>query len=643
MLSIFPRRWNLVEANGYHVPGMSADTRRAGLEGEGIVCLSSIDWDFIWQQNQEIMSRFAKLGNYVLFVENTGVRSPGFGDLPRLWARLRNWWRGSEGFREQSPNLVVLSPLLLPFPYSRLARRINAALVSRAIERWMRAVKRPSPVLWTFLPTPLVHDVIEAIEPAAVVYYCTAHFAESSPGASPVRDSEERLFKRADVVFVTTKALQERAQRYRPEAVPVRIGIDFEAFEAARNCPAPEPPDMAAIPHPRIGYVGGLHKWVDLAMLAEVARRRPEAHLVLVGPEQTALAELHGHPNVHVIGTRPYRDLPAYIRAFDVGIIPYRDAAYTESVFPTKLNEYLAMGIPAVSTPLPSVLAYNERHGGVAAVAAGPADFLAALDAALENPAQGREQRIAAARDNGWAERMVEMSDRVASVLREVRARPPVLDGVLGRIARPLASAGIRVLGCLLAAWLLFGWTPLLWWMADGLRLQASPRPADVIVVIGGGAGESGVLGRGYGERVVRAVELYRGGYADNLVLCSGERSEFSELDVMRVLALSHGVKPERIFPRSKGGSTYAMLEDADALARAQGWRSALLVSSPYHTARASGVWRRLSPTMEVIPSPAASTRFWRRSGNRGPNGEQLKALVLETAAYAYYLLKGWV
>lgn len=622
---------------------MPGDSDHQILRGEAIVCLSSIDWDFIWQQNQEIMSRFAKAGNYVLFIENTGVRTPGLRDLPRVWARLKNWWKGPEGFREQSPNLIVLSPLLLPFPYSRLARWINAALVGRAIERWTRAVKRPSPILWTFLPTPIVHDVIDEIEPAAVVYYCTADFAESSPGAAQVRESEERLFKRADIVFVTSKALQERAEGHRTEAVPVRIGIDFEAFEAVRNSPASEPSDIAGIPHPRIGYVGGLHKWVDLALLAEVASSRPTAHLVLVGPEQTALAELQGLPNVHVIGTRPYRDLPSYIRAFDVGIIPYRDAAYTESVFPTKLNEYMAMGIPAVSTPLPSVIAYNERHGPVTVVAAGAAAFLTALDAALESPENGRDGRIAAARDNGWSDRMGEMSTRVSDVLRDARARRPVMTGVIGRIARPLASAALRVGSCLVAVWLLVGGTPLVWWMAGVLRLQAAPRQVDVIVVIGGGAGESGVLGRGYGERVVRAVELYRGGYAENVVLCSGERSEFSELDVMRVLALAHGVKSDQIFPRSKGGSTYAMLADVDVLARAKGWRSALLVSSPYHTARAHGVWRRLSPAMEIVPSPAASTRFWRRSGNRGPSGVQLKALCLEAAAYAYYALKGWV
>jgi hypothetical protein len=88
--------------------------------GRHIVCISSIDWDFVGQGHQEIMSRFAAAGHVVLFIENTGVRGPRFSDVPRLRHRLRNWSRGVKGFREDRPNLFVYSPIVLPFPYSRV-------------------------------------------------------------------------------------------------------------------------------------------------------------------------------------------------------------------------------------------------------------------------------------------------------------------------------------------------------------------------------------------------------------------------------------------------------------------------------------------------------------------------------------------
>src|SRR3989338_6694343 len=109
------------------------------IQGQDLVCISSIDWDFLWQGHQEIMATFARHGNRVLFVENTGVRSPTARDLPRLKRRVLNWYKSLRGFRQVQDRLWVYSPIILPFPYARLARWINRHLLLKAITRWMRA------------------------------------------------------------------------------------------------------------------------------------------------------------------------------------------------------------------------------------------------------------------------------------------------------------------------------------------------------------------------------------------------------------------------------------------------------------------------------------------------------------------------
>src|SRR5262245_34504023 len=179
-----------------------------------VVCISSIDWDFIWQGHQEIMSTLAAEGHRVLFVENTGVRAPRARDLPRLRQRIRNWWRGTKGFREERPNLFVYSPLLLPLPYSRLARPVNRFLLARALRRWMRATGFYRPIVWTFLPTPIALDLVADLDPALTIYYCIDDLAASSPGARRIVASEEDLFRAADLVFVTSEKLRQRASRY---------------------------------------------------------------------------------------------------------------------------------------------------------------------------------------------------------------------------------------------------------------------------------------------------------------------------------------------------------------------------------------------------------------------------------------------
>ena len=103
--------------------------------------------------------------------------------MPRLKQRLRNWRRGTNGFREERPNLFVQSPLVLPFPYFNLARRINRWMLKRSITRWMTAVGAARPVVWTFLPTPLARDVIASLDPALTIYYCIDDLASSSPEA----------------------------------------------------------------------------------------------------------------------------------------------------------------------------------------------------------------------------------------------------------------------------------------------------------------------------------------------------------------------------------------------------------------------------------------------------------------------------
>jgi len=123
------------------------------IQNENIICISSIDWDFNWQGHQEIMATFARQGNRVLFIENTGVRFPTLRDLPRIRKRITQWRRSTQGFREVQKNVWVFSPLVLPFPYARWARWINHWLLLWALRPWLSAAQFHDPIIWTFLPT----------------------------------------------------------------------------------------------------------------------------------------------------------------------------------------------------------------------------------------------------------------------------------------------------------------------------------------------------------------------------------------------------------------------------------------------------------------------------------------------------------
>src|SRR5215472_10995131 len=464
-----------------------------------VVCISSIDWDFIWQGHQEIMSRLAAEGHRVLFVENTGVRAPKVRDLPRVRQRIRNWWRGTKGFRQERPNLFIYSPLLLPLPYFWLARWINRRLLSRALRRWMEAVGFTRPILWTFLPTPLALDIIRAVDPQVTIYYCIDDLASSSPGARKIVTSEERLFRQADLVFVTSERLRERAARYRGDVHLFPFGVNLERFEEVRRSPDNPPQDLGPLARPVIGYVGGLHQWVDQPLVAAVAEQLPEMSFALVGPAQTDVSALERCANVTLFGQRAHPDLPRYVKEFDVGIVPYLLTDYTANVYPTKLNEYLSMGIPVVATDLPEIRRFNHDHGNVVEVAGDANAFAAEIRRSLNGVSTPDvvKRRIEVAQSNSWDRRVSAMTRLIEGAMAKRAESDQRWDQALRRIYRRTRAHVAELVIAVAAVCLVVFYTNAVWRVAAPLRMSSPPTHADAIVVFAGGVGENGKAGGG--------------------------------------------------------------------------------------------------------------------------------------------------
>jgi hypothetical protein len=257
------------------------------LHGATIVCLGSIDWAFNWHIPQEVAAEFAGGGHRVLFVENTGVRRATWRDASRLWARLGNWRRTRGGVSSGGHGVDVLSPVLLPFPYSRVAGVINAHVLLRSIRRWLGRGGAGPLILITFLPTPLARAVIRPLHPSLIVYYCIDRLAESSPAARKVRHSEQRMFAEADLVLVTAHGLLSSASGLASRIELLAAGVRCQAFERARAEGGEPPSAFQGLSGPVIGFVGSLRSATDLALLTRVAELAPDLNFVFVGPELT--------------------------------------------------------------------------------------------------------------------------------------------------------------------------------------------------------------------------------------------------------------------------------------------------------------------------------------------------------------------
>ena len=606
-----------------------------------VICISSIDWDFIWQGHQEIMSRLAASGRRVLFIENTGVRPPRISDMPRVVSRLRNWSRGTKGFREERKNLFIHSPIVVPLPYSRIAQWLNKKILMRGINRWMRAVGVTRPVVWTFLPTPLARAVIAEIDPALTVYYCIDDLASSSPEARQIVQSEQALFRSADLVFTTSERLRARAAQFSERVHLFPFAVNLAVFQTSREQNDGVAPDLAALPRPIAGYVGGLHQWVDQDLLAAVATKLPNVTFALVGPEQTDVSKLKALPNVRVFGQRPHADLPRYVRGFDVGLVPYRITEYTANVYPTKLNEYLVMGIPVVATDLNEIRRFNGEHGDIVRIAGTADGYATAITGAIDEaaPAAVTARRIEVAESNSWERRLESMSRLIDAEIDAKAARATGWEDRLRRLYNGARRGPAIVVTALVVAYLLLFQSNVVWWLAEPLKISEPAQPADAIVVFAGGVGETGQAGGGVQERISQAITLYQDGVAPYMVISSGFIFTQREAQVMKTIAVTNGVPEDAIILEEQAKNTYDNVVLTNQIVAAHGWHRIALVSSPYHMRRALLTWKKVAPGIDVIATPPSSSLFY--AHGRGASLEQMRGLLQEYAGIVYYWWSG--
>ncbi|MBA2734792.1 MAG: glycosyltransferase [Acidobacteria bacterium] len=385
----------------------------------------------------------AQAGNRVLYIENTGVRSPGLRDAGRILKRLRRWIKSlrSSGVRQVAPNIYVCSPLVLPPLGSGWQRQINRRLLLPFVRRTARRLGMVDPLLWTYLPTDTAVEIINLLRMprSVVVYYCIADFSQLTPRVHQLRQSEQAILKASDLIFAQGPELADHCLQWNDNVHIFPFGVNLDAFpledgiegeHRSDHAPTKSPSVfLKSLSRPIIGYVGGLHRHVDFDLLVAMARSRPAWSWVFVGTIQTAVGELSALPNVRLLGQKPHYELVNYIRAFDACIVPYMSSIYTDTVVPTKINEYLAVGKPVISTELPAVCDFNQRYNILQTTPAEPERFLQAIEQALQMPTDEATiiQRRTVAELGDWTDRVEVMSRLIESELeaKEIREKKP--------------------------------------------------------------------------------------------------------------------------------------------------------------------------------------------------------------------------
>lgn len=290
------------------------------------------------------------------------------------------------------PNLDVISPIAVSWPSSRLAYQFNRNLLRRQLCRELAARKFDRPVLWLSLPTAL--SVVGALNERAMVYYCCDDFG-SLVGVdhAPVMAMERKIVEQADLIFTTSDVLAERMPHHKTIMVPHGTDLGHFGTSQPRASDLPDSPKIA-------GFYGSIDARLNLDMLMKSAKRLPDWEFVLIGPISTDISALSAHHNIHVLGPRPYRDLPRYVQHWHVSLILYRFDEQVRAGNPLKLREYLAAGTPIATIEVPAVKDYAD----LLSICSDPDGYAAAIVAASTDAARNGERRAAVANDS-WQSR----------------------------------------------------------------------------------------------------------------------------------------------------------------------------------------------------------------------------------------------
>jgi len=362
------------------------DLTLRALRGRDLVVFSN-DWDGDPLSKVHIM-RILSRDNRVLWVNSIGNRAPKANahDMQRIWRKLSSF---TEGIREVEPNLFVLAPLAIPFYGSEAVRTANRELLRVQVKRAMKQLRFQRPISWSFLPASA--PVSGTLGEEFVVYHCVDEFsAFSDTNGRHIAELEERLLRKADLVITSAERLRENKAKVNPNTVLVRHGTDFHHFVKACDASTAIPEDIANLPGPIIGFFGLVADWVDQEAIIATAKAHPEGSVVIIGKvaPDCDVSALKAVPNIHMLGRKSYASLPGYCKAFDVALMPFTVNELTLNANPLKVREYLAAGLPVVSTDIPEV-----RKVGLCKMATSTEDFVRKVDECLaEGPGPNRER-----------------------------------------------------------------------------------------------------------------------------------------------------------------------------------------------------------------------------------------------------------
>jgi glycosyltransferase involved in cell wall biosynthesis len=350
------------------------------LRGRDILCFSH-DWTGDPLSKTHLM-RVLSRDNRILWINAIANRMPTASgkDVSRIFKKLKGF---TEPVKEVEKNIFVLNPLAIPAYGNEAVRRFNRKFLLRQVKKAMRKLNFEKPVNMVF--NPAAGLLAGKLGEEKLIYYCVDEYTAFTGAASGLKEIEEELFRRSDLVVVSAEKLFQSKKKFNENTHIIRHGTDWAHFRRALDDETEIPAEIKDLPKPVIGFHGLLADWVDFELIRKTAEHFKRGSVVLIGKisvdAEQKIKILDAVPNIHFLGRKPYSELPAFCKGFDVALNPFAINELTLAANPLKVREYLAAGLQVVSTDIPEVRILEH-----CLIGEGRADFIEKIERALANP-----------------------------------------------------------------------------------------------------------------------------------------------------------------------------------------------------------------------------------------------------------------
>ena len=597
---------------------------------QNYIILSTLDWNSNWQIPHELVNSLLKDQNRVLYVENTGVRSLMIKDLNRIIKRVSNFISSSKGFKKENKNLTIFSPIIFPYPYNKFSLNINKIIYINNIKKWIETNNLKDTILICFLPSPINLELVKKIKFNKVVYYCLDNLSQGYFDSYKIKNSEKKFIKFSDLNFFTSqKLLNENYVDKKSFLLPA--GVKLENFKKERKIEKKKTKKI-------IGYIGAVSNVFDQELVKEISKKFKSYLIHIVGPIFTDISDLKKLKNIKFTNQVPHKSLQNYVVNFDIGIIPYKINTYTESVYPCKLNEYLAMGIPVVATGINELKEKNVYNPKVFSIANNNAEFIKKIELEIKQDTYSKiNLRKKYAKKNSWNSRYKKFSDKIFSTDTKFIENEVWSDQFIYQF-KTFKSKIIRTFSTICIIYLMIFHSSLVWHMGDYLRYFESIEKSETLVVFSGD-GDDSYINTTYQERVIDAIKYYNLNYYKNIYLSSGREQTIPETIIIKSILINYGINEKNIkIQKEYPSSTAENIHYVYNQLKRDNVKKILFLTSPFHSRRSDLIWNKYSD-IEVLPIKPINDNYRYEKFNL--KFKSLKIIIYEYLSITYNYFKG--